>query len=554
MEGTQLNKATAWVIENPTESIAVACRLFGVPRSTLRSSVTRAAQPQVSHGGHNKILSDTQVTALKQWIRLQYEKGLGATRHMTYAAVCHLRKPLQPPSQSWLNKFIKSELHDFHFIKTKPISHQRSTAQDKTLVTKWFSTYSQFLSENQILPDNIWNMDETGFQVGIPGGEEVIVPITAFELYTPSPENKTSITIIEAVSASGKVTPPVLIIPGKVHMESWYHESLSGTERILLSESGYTNDQLAIEWLQHFIHHTGSSRDSDPKVLLLDSHTSHCTPEFSLLAAENNIHIYAFPSHLTHVLQPLDVGVFQPYKHWHKEAVHIAIRNLNLEYNICSFMRDLPGIRAKTFKPQTITHAFANSGVWPVNSSCAITKLQKYSKPEPQLPQTPAPIPASLRDSETQLQHWKPKILVLLSSPSRQRYESWAAGTEQVLVSAQLQELDFSILERQVMEQRNQRSKSRRTLQIGGALTVENARRLQAQKLQKEANKKAKQEARTAKSATIQARKELRQAGIQARKQERLRKKRVAALRKAGQLGPPEDQEPIPDPEVQAQA
>jgi hypothetical protein len=163
--------------------------------------------------------------------------------------------------------------------------------------------------------------------------------------------------------------------------------------------------------------------------------------------------------------------------------VHTAIRNLDLEYNISSFIRDLSGIRAKTFKVQTIKHAFANSGVWPVNCTQAVTQLQKYSKPEPQLPQTPEPIPASLRDSETQLQQWKPKILVLLSSPSRQRYEDWAAGTEQVLVSAQLQELDFSILEKQVIEQRKQRAKSRRTLQLGGALTAENARRLQAQKL-----------------------------------------------------------------------
>ena len=94
----------------------------------------------------------------------------------------------------------------------------------------------------------------------------------------------------------------------------------------------------------------------------------------------------------------------------------------------------------------------------------------------------------------------------------------------------------------------------RRTLQLGGALTVENARRLQAQKLQKEANKKAKKETRIARLATIQARKELRQAGVAARKLERLRKKRVAALRKAGQPILPEDQEPIPDPEAQAQA
>jgi hypothetical protein len=103
-------------------------------------------------------------------------------------------------------------------------------------------------------------------------------------------------------------------------------------------------------------------------------------------------------------------------------------------------MRDLPGIRAQTFKAQTIIHAFANSRVWPINYTRVVSKLQKYSNPEPQLPQTVAPIPASFRDSE------------------------------QVLVSAQLQELDYSILQKQVTEQRNQPSKSRRTLQVGGAL------------------------------------------------------------------------------------
>jgi hypothetical protein len=48
----------------------------------------------------------------------------------------------------------------------------------------------------------------------------VIVPCGVTELYTASPENWTSITIIEAVSAVGKVIPPILIIPGKVHMDS----------------------------------------------------------------------------------------------------------------------------------------------------------------------------------------------------------------------------------------------------------------------------------------------------------------------------------------------
>ena len=58
-------------------------------------------------------------------------------------------------------------------------------------------------------------------------------------------------------------------------------------------------------------------------------------------------------------------------------------------------------------------------------------------------------------------------------------------------------------------------------------------------------------EARVARQASNQAQKQLRTAGVKARKQERLRKKRVVALRKAGHPIPLEDQDPILDPEAQ---
>jgi hypothetical protein len=386
----------------------------------------------------------------------------------------------------------------------------------------------------------------------------VIVPCGVTELYTASPENRTSITIIEAVSAIGKATPPVLIIPGKVHMDSWYHESLHGTELILLSETGFINDTLAMEWLEHFILHTESTPNSELKLLLLDSHPSHHTPEFIIRAKEHNIHLYAFPSHLTHILQPLDVGIFQPYKHWHKEAVHTAVRNLDLEYTLHSFMRDLPKIREQTFKESTIKHAFTKAGIWPINCTLAITKLRKYSKPQPQLClntpvtlHTPTPKPTSFRDSEDQLQRWKVTLPLLLSSPSKESYRNWLIGTEEVLIDGQLQEMSLRILRRQVEEQKNRVSSSRARLQVGGALTVQSARALQAHKVGQEARKQLAKEARAAHKAATEGRKKLHQAGVEARKQERLRKKRVVALQKAGHPVPLEDQDPITDPEAE---
>jgi hypothetical protein len=219
MEDPRLSEACEWLIANPSESISATSRLFKVPRTTLSSAMARTHAH--ARGGQNKILTTTQIQGLKNWIIHQYEQGLGAIKHMTYAVVCHLRKPKAPPSQSWLTKFMRTELQDFHIIKTKLIAQQRSTSQSESVVTEWFYNYQQFLLAHNIEPASIWNMDETGFQIGIPGGEEVIVPRTITELYTPSPDNRTLITIIEAVSASGKVTPPVLIMPAKVHMNSW---------------------------------------------------------------------------------------------------------------------------------------------------------------------------------------------------------------------------------------------------------------------------------------------------------------------------------------------
>ena len=101
-------------------------------------------------------------------------------------------------------------------------------------------------------------------------------------------------------------------------MESWYRDKLSGGELVLLSENGFTTDALAIRFLQHFIQR---APDQLYKMLLMDNHGSHRTPQFILLARWNNIIPYSFPAHLTHCIQPLDVGVFQPYKHWHNKAI-----------------------------------------------------------------------------------------------------------------------------------------------------------------------------------------------------------------------------------------
>ena len=93
-------------------------------------------------------------------------------------------------------------------------------------------------------------------------------------------------------------------------MDSWYRERLHQKEVILLSDSGFTTDQLTFRFLQHFIEHTKAGPHELPKLLLMDNHGSHITPEFILLANRNNVIPFSFPAHLTHCMQPCDVGIF----------------------------------------------------------------------------------------------------------------------------------------------------------------------------------------------------------------------------------------------------
>jgi hypothetical protein len=357
--------------------------------------------------------------------------------------------------------------------------------------------------------------------------------------------------MVETIVADGTVIPPLMIIQGKQHIESWYSEKLEKGVRVVLSESRYTNKEISLILLDHIILHTNAGMDKPPKVLLMDRHGSHMDPDFIIKATASNIHPYPFPGHLTHVLQPLDVGVFQPYKHWHQKAVQHAMRNLDLNYNIASFMQDLTEIRAETFKKRTIHSAFEKAGIWPISCKTAIAKIKVYSPPEapvelPTLPRTPT----RFQHAEYGLLYWKEKVSEKLSSPSREPFASWARGTERVLAGGELAVLQHKALATKVQNQQKAKYQNRNVLQKNGVLTAEDAW------AKKEANRAKRQAILDKRRATLiritrnKIKNELKTRGVAARKLERERKRQVEALQKAKEFVPFHLLEAIPDPEL----
>jgi hypothetical protein len=336
-------------------------------------------------------------------------------------------------------------------------------------------------------------------------------------------------------------------------MESWYRERLTNKELILLSESGFTSDTLTYRFLQHFIQHTHSGPETPYKILLMDNHGSHLSPQFVLLARANNIVPFTFPAHLTHCMQPLDVGVFQSYKHWHNKAIQCALETLDFDYTISSFLRDLSEIRSKTFKRTTIQNAFMSSGMWPINRQKVVQKMAKYMKEpaskEPTLPTLPA-TPRTTKEFRAKWSELQPKIVDQLSSPTQRKFDSVQRGLHRILDDSDMTQIEKDMLYSRISEVVRKKPTSRRRVQKGGELTAEHAQELIQAKETLERGKWAKRVERAKRIEANKRRRERHQAGVQARRIERLRK---AELRKAleDDIGLAHLTIPIPDPETQ---
>ena len=77
------------------------------------------------------------------------------------------------------------------------------------------------------------------------------------------------------------------------------------------SENGWITSELYLDWFKFFLRNISPAR---PVLLIQDGHSSHVSIELIELARENNVHLLCLPSHTSHILQPLDVGVFKSFK------------------------------------------------------------------------------------------------------------------------------------------------------------------------------------------------------------------------------------------------
>ena len=119
-----------------------------------------------------------------------------------------------------------------------------------------------------------------------------------------------------------------------------------------VSDSGYINSELFVEYLQHFIAHVKLSPES-PVLMVLDGHSSHTKHlEAIELARNSGVIMLSLPAHTTHRTQPLDVAFFRPLKVYYNQAIE-------------KWLRTNAGRSVTVF--QVASLLFEKCGLWPVN-------------------------------------------------------------------------------------------------------------------------------------------------------------------------------------------
>ena len=225
------------------------------------------------------------------------------------------------------------------------------------MISDYFKNYDKVVARYGIQDADTWNFDETGFRCDIARNDWVVTRDRVRRIYSKNPDNRESLTAVECINATGLDIPPMLILTRVNILEPFVNNDLNDDVLITVSESGYSNDYLALQWLYHFDKHSKKVQRGGWRLLIMDEYGSHHTREFLAYCETANIIPFGLPSHTTHLLQPLDVVIFQPLKHWHSEAVNEAMQTGDENFTKIEFLAAFNSFRTKAFKRSTILSA-----------------------------------------------------------------------------------------------------------------------------------------------------------------------------------------------------
>jgi hypothetical protein len=383
----------------------------------------------------------------------------------------------KPTGKNWVDNFIK-RTPELRTRWSRPYDRQRAACEDPAIIQPWFILVQNMKAKYGIIDEDIWNFDESGFMMGKITSQLVVTglekPGKAKKL---QPGDREWTTLVQGVGATGKRIPPFLIFAGKVLISTWFTKDLPRDWVIQVSPTGWTNNELALAWLEHFDTHAKSV--GAYRLLIIDGHESHCSIDFQDRCKEKKIIVLCMPAHSSHLLQPLDVACFSPLKRAYGDGISVLARSRIHHINKETFLPAFKAAYEKAFTAENICAGFQGAGLVPHNPDAVLSKLdvRLYTPTPPPQPTVAweAQTPRNASEIEAQSTLIRNRMQIHRGSPSSsldEQVRQLTKGAQQIAHNMVLMQEEMGRLRDAVEASTKRKTRKRRYVRAEETLTV----------------------------------------------------------------------------------
>jgi len=212
----EIQSAVDGVLSKKYPTVYAAEKATGVSRQTITARLNGTQPAQEAHGFEQKLTLEEE-KRIVEWILLEDRAGQAPSyaRLRSFAMdILESRHASRDLGLTWHNQFIGRH-PDIKATFARKVEASRIKSCNKTAIQGFFDCLKSIIREFKMPASRIWNMDESGLQLGDSGHEKVL---TASDTSRPAiveqPMRKKWTTSIEAISAAGAYIDPLLIFSG----------------------------------------------------------------------------------------------------------------------------------------------------------------------------------------------------------------------------------------------------------------------------------------------------------------------------------------------------
>ena len=386
-------------IKNDGLSVRQAAKEIGIPKSTLflfqkqSSSSGGKKKKFIKKGGLPFTLNEQEERRIVNIIKFCAELGWPLDRDDISKFIGEFCQRMSKktrfkdgkPGQDFLRDFLRRNNDQLSTRRGEILKVSRAKAEDPAIISDFIDTVKSAFDIAGINKDNlndakrIFNADESGFNTK--GSFERLIVGKGKDAQQLRPtEGKTNYSVLVCGNAAGQYVPPYVVYKGTDTTINcaW---TLNGPPNAAYStsKSGWMDAERFSAWLPWFDSRIEEMKIQKPVVVLMDGYSSHLSIGLLEIAKERNIILVKLPPNSTHILQALDVSVFGPVKKLWKNTVKSWYRQTHSK-SITKAV--FPVLFGKVFqqmeeKPELLISGFKSTGVWPLDKSRILSKVEK---------------------------------------------------------------------------------------------------------------------------------------------------------------------------------